>query len=119
MCASPTGLNPPSEGGGESLDQSVRARDSWGIDPANGDILRFVFDSSGAYGIVRSPGWEGSRLVLTGEAHSQGGPTEVRETITRIGPDRFDAVWEALQDGAWKAYSVEQATRVGARSDRP
>lgn len=98
-------------GTGESSDLTVRARDSWGIDPASGEILRFVFDSSGAYGIVRSRGWEGDRLVLEGEAQSRGGPTKVRETITRVGPDQFHAVWEALQDGSWKAYSIKQVTR--------
>jgi hypothetical protein len=98
-------------GSGEASDLSVRARDSWGVDPASGDILRFVFDGSGAYGIVRSRGWEGDRLVLEGEAHSKGGPTKVRETITRFGPNRFDAVWEAQQDGSWHAYSIEQVTR--------
>jgi hypothetical protein len=50
--------------------------------------------------------------VLEGEAHSKGGPTKVRETITRLGPDRFKAVWEALQGGSWKAYSIEEATRT-------
>ena len=98
-------------GSGESSDQSVRARDSWGIDPANGDVVRFVFDSSGAYGIIRSRGWLGDRLILEGEAQSQGGPTKVRETITRMGPDRFDAIWEAQKDGFWQAYSIEQVTR--------
>jgi hypothetical protein len=108
----------PSAGGrwltghGESSDLSVQARDSWGIDPATGDILRFVFDSSGAYGIVRAREWNGDRLVLEGEAHSKSGPTKVRETITRLGPNRFEAVWEAMQGGSWKAYSIEEATRT-------
>ena len=107
----------PSAGGrwlsgtGESSDPSVSARDSWGIDPASGDVLRFVFDSSGAYGIVRARGWEGDRLVLEGEAQSARGATKVRETITRLGHDRFDAVWEALQEGRWQAYSIEQVRR--------
>lgn len=107
----------PSAGGrwlsgtAESPDLSVRARDSWGIDPASGDILRFVFDSSGAYGTIRSRGWEGDRLVLEGEAQSQGGATKVRETITRMGNDQFQAVWEAWQEGRWQAYSVEDVRR--------
>ena len=83
----------------------------WGVDPASGDILRFVFDSSGVYGIVRSRGWEGDRLVLEGEAHPKSGPSKVRETITRVGPNRFDAVWETLRGGTWHPYSIEQVTR--------
>ena len=109
-------VQPPIEGkwlsgSGESSDLSVRSRDTWGIDPASGDIVRFVFDSSGAYGIIRSRGWVGDRLILEGEAQSQGGPTKVRETITRSGPNRFDAVWEALKNGPWQAYSIEQVSR--------
>ena len=99
-------------GEGQSSDLSVRAEDAWGIDPASGDILRFVFDSSGAYGMVRARGWNQDRLVLEGEAHSKGGPTKVRETITRLGPDRFEAIWETLQGETWKVYSIEEATRI-------
>lgn len=98
-------------GRAESADRGIAARDKWGIDPATGEIVRFVFDGSGAYGIVRAPEWTGDSLILTGEAKSRTGPTKVRETITRHGQDRFDAVWEAMVDGAWKAYSIEQATR--------
>ena len=98
-------------GNAGSADLSIRAKDSWGIDPGSGQILRFIFDSSGAYGLVWSQGWKGDQLVLEGEAMSEGGPTKVRETITRRGPDRFDVVWEALQDGEWTPYSLEQAQR--------
>jgi hypothetical protein len=98
-------------GSGESADLSVRVRDVWGLDAASGDILRYIFDGSGAHGIVRSRGWDGDRLILEGEAQSKGGSTKVRETITRVGPDRFNAVWEALQDGVWRAYSVEEVRR--------
>ena len=98
-------------GRGESADRSIAARDTWGIDPATGQIVRFVFDGSGAYGIVRAQGWTGDRLILTGDAQAKGGPTKVRETIKRNGRNRFEAVWEAMVDGAWKVYSIEVATR--------
>jgi hypothetical protein len=70
-----------------------------------------VFDSSGAFGVVRAPGWQGDRLVLEGDVRSPGGVVRVRETITRLGPDRFRAVWEAQRNGAWSVYSVEELTR--------
>ena len=98
-------------GRAESADLSVSARDIWGLDPANGDILRFVFDGSGAYGMNRSPGWKDDRLVFEGETQTRRGATKVRQTIEQIGPNRFDAVWEALQDGRWQAYSIEQVRR--------
>ena len=33
--------------------------------------------------------------------------------VRRVGQDRFDAVWEGLQEGRWKAYS--RAARSGSR----
>ena len=85
----------------------------WGRDPATGDIIRFVFDGSGVHALVRSRGWTGDTLVLEGDAQSKGGPMRVRETIRRVAPNVFEAVWEAFRDGVWTAYSVERLTRRG------
>jgi len=35
----------------------------------------------------------------------------VRETISRLSPERFEAVWEAYRNGAWSKYAVETASR--------
>ena len=98
-------------GEAESADLSLRSRDVWGRDPATGEVMRTIFDKSGVYGVVRSRGWEGDRLVLEGEARSKGGTIRVRETISRVGPGEFTAVWEALRDGVWTTYSIERVTR--------
>jgi hypothetical protein len=100
-------------GAGLSADRTINARDVWGRDPLTREIVRVVFDASGAFATVRSPGWAGDRLVLEGEVRSAGGTLRVRESITRLGPDRFRAVWEAYRDGKWTAYSVETVTRRG------
>ena len=96
-------------GAGEGA--GFQARDLWGRDPMSGEILRVIFDGSGTFATVRSAGWQGDRLVLEGEARSKGGVIRVRETITRVGPGEFKAVWEAFRDGAWSAYSVERVIR--------
>jgi hypothetical protein len=98
-------------GSARSADRTVNARDVWGRDPLSGEIIRVVFDGSGAFATVRSPGWAGDRLVLEGEVRSAGGTVRVRESITRLGPDRFRAVWEAFRAGKWTAYSIETVTR--------
>jgi hypothetical protein len=98
-------------GSGLSSDQSLKSRDIWGRDPLTREIMRLVFDSSGAFAVVRSPGWAGDKLVLEGDVRSEGGVVRVRESITRLGPDRFRAVWEAYRNGAWVAYSIETLTR--------
>lgn len=98
-------------GTADSSDPTVRAQDTWGVDPANGEIVRFVFTDGGAYGTVRSRGWDGDRLVFEGEAVSQSGTVKVRETITKRNADVFDAVWEAFLNGTWRIYSIEVAER--------
>ncbi|HEY8571915.1 hypothetical protein [Phenylobacterium sp.] len=94
-----------------SKDGSLSSRDMWGRDPLTGELIRVIFDKSGTRGEVRSKGWEGDKLVLEGEARSKGGTVRVRETITRKGPQRFDAIWEAHRDGKWTPYAVEVVTR--------
>jgi hypothetical protein len=89
----------------------LKATDMWGRDPAGSGIIRVVFDGSGVYALVRSAGWAGDTLVLEGEVPQRGGAMRVRETIRRVGPDTFEAVWEAFRDGAWAPYSIERLTR--------
>ncbi len=88
------------------------AKDVWGVDRASGELFRTIFDASGTYAIVRSPGWKGHTLVLDGDARSGGGTMRVRETIRRLNEREFSATWEALRGGKWSAYATETATRV-------
>jgi hypothetical protein len=98
-------------GASVSRDQSISARDMWGRDPLTGELMRVIFDGSGTFATIRSPGWTDDKLVLEGEARSKGGTVRVRETISRLSPERFEAVWEAYRNGAWSAYAVETAIR--------
>lgn len=101
-------------GWGRSEDLAEESRDVWGFDAASGELIRIIFDRGGTHAIVRSPGWEGTRLVLVGDARSAGGVVRVRETIERLGDDEFVATWEAYRNGAWSAYSIERVTRRSA-----
>lgn len=98
-------------GASASKDGALNARDMWGRDPLTGEVIRVIFDGSGTFATIRSPGWTGERLVLEGEARSKGGTVRVRETISRLSPDRFEATWEAHRAGAWTPYAVETVTR--------
>ena len=61
----------------------------------------------GSYGILRSPGWEGNRIVFTGAMTMVGIDCEWRMTWTRDGEDAFGFVNdERLADGSW-AYIDE------------
>jgi hypothetical protein len=90
----------------------VESKDVWGRDDASGQLFRTIFDASGTYAIVRSPGWNGETLVLNGDARSGGGTMQVRETIRRVSANEFKATWEALRGGKWGVYAIETATRV-------
>ena len=94
-----------------SRDRSITARDMWGHDPLTGEVIRVIFSGDGTFATVRSRGWSGDRLVLEGEARSKGGTVRVRETISRLSPQRFKAVWEAYRKGAWSTYAVEAVAR--------
>ena len=98
-------------GASASRDGSLSARDMWGRDPLTGEVIRVIFDGGGTLATVRSPGWAGDKLVLEGEARSKGGTVRVRETITRVSSQRFEAVWEAYRNGVWSTYAVETVTR--------
>jgi hypothetical protein len=78
-------------GAGATEDGSYSARDMWGRDPLTKEIVRLIFDGGGALGEIRSKGWVNDTLVLEGESRSERGTVRVRETITRMGPDRFKA----------------------------
>lgn len=95
-----------------SMTPGFGSKDVWGYDRASGELVRTIFDASGTYAIVRSPGWKGDTLVLDGDAKSAGGTMRVRETIRRLSENEFKATWEALRGGKWSAYAVETATRL-------
>jgi hypothetical protein len=98
-------------GSGESPEMGLKVQDLWGRDGVTGDIVRVVFDSQGTHGTVHSRGWKDETLVFEGEARTRSGAVRVRETITRIGPAEFKAVWEAQGEQGWTPYSVEHLTR--------
>ena len=98
-------------GAGKLHELDLEIHDLWGVDPQSGGVLRLIVDSKGLYGTVRSKGWEGDKLVFVGAAAGDGVRLEVRETITRVGPDRFTAVWEAKLPDGWTAYSIEDLRR--------
>ena len=65
----------------------------------------------GAYGILRSPGWSGNRIVFTGPMMMIGVDCELRQSWTKTSDDEFFFVnEEKLGDGSW-GYVDEWAFR--------
>lgn len=98
-------------GTGTEPELGIEVRDMWGRDAAGGELVRVIFQGDGTHGTVRSAGWRGDTLVFEGQVETADGVQEIRETITRLGPDAFDAVWEARIEGSWTVYSDEHLVR--------
>jgi hypothetical protein len=65
----------------------------------------------GAYGVLRSPGWSGNRIVFTGPMMMIGVDCELRQSWTKTSDDEFAFVnEEKLGDGSW-GYVDEWAFR--------
>jgi len=75
-------------------------------------IERFAFSSNGLFIKVSSAGWNGNQLVFTGTGGSAGTEFNVRETLTKIDPKKFSALWERQEaDGKWIVFSDETCTK--------
>jgi hypothetical protein len=98
-------------GHAKSVELGAESADVWGRDASTGDIIRVIFDKSGTYALVRSAGWQNGRLILEGDALSANGSIRVKETISCINQNEFNARWEALRNGVWSPYSDEHAVR--------
>jgi len=94
--------------------ESPWTRDTWGFNPTTGEFFRSFRDIEGGFGTVQSRGWEGDRLVFTGEAVLNGKRMAVRETIQRLGPDRLVALWvmRGPEGGDWELMSDEACARL-------
>lgn len=58
--------------------------------------------AEGAYGVLRSPGWEGNRIVFMGHMTMIGVDCEMRQTWTRQSEDAYSFVnEEQTADGSW------------------
>jgi hypothetical protein len=100
------------QGTGTATALDLEIRDLWGKDRETGELVRAIFDSQRTFGTVRSTGWAGDTLIFQGEAVAGGSRVTVRETIVRVGPDEFHALWESRDGQVWTAYSDERLRRI-------
>ena len=79
------------------------------FDPFSGQWIYMLLD--GAYGILRSPGWHGDKLVFEGEMKMIGAKCALRQTWKKRSHDEFMFVnEEKLSDGSW-GYVDEWETK--------
>ena len=92
------------------VDRSGAERRFITFDPFSRQWIYLLMD--GAYGIMRSPGWEGNRLVFEGRVTMIGVDCDLRQTWTKNGDEKFRFVnEEKLPDGSWGYVDEWECTR--------
>ena len=86
----------------------------WGYDPETGRFGAEWFDSNGGRATQTSTGWEGDRLVFTGQMTYGGSRFALRDTFTRTSPDGFHHLGEVDLGQGWIPVDEERARRRGA-----
>jgi len=82
-----------------------------GYDAAAKTFTEFCFDAFGSHCQQTSPGWDGDKIVFTGEV--AGSPaTPVRDTFTKTGAASLEHMGEMQADGKWVATDHETCTRA-------
>jgi hypothetical protein len=75
-------------------------------------IERFAFTGNSVFVKIESSGWEGEKMVLNGILSDRSGETKIRETITKVNENKFNALWEMEgADGKWAVFGDEICTK--------
>jgi hypothetical protein len=77
-----------------------RERPNITFDPFSRQWIYLLYE--GAYGLLRSPGWDGNRIVFSGLMTMIGLQCSWRLTWTKVSDDQFGFINEEnLPDGPW------------------
>lgn len=77
-------------------------------------IERFAFTGNSRFIKIEGSGWDaaGHKMVLTGIMNDQESETRIRETITKVNDQKFNALWESQDaDGKWTVFGDEICTK--------
>ncbi len=88
------------------------SQDAWGFDPLERVFTRDFRDNEGSFGRVVTRGWVAEVLEFEGSMVAGGARLQVKERVTRAGPDRLLAVWQLKAEGEeWKPMTDEECRR--------
>jgi hypothetical protein len=80
-------------------------------------VLLWV-DNMGAYSHETSPGWQGDKIVFTGDMSMGGKKMTVRDTFTKdAGGTSLTHAWEGQIDGKWTALGSETCKKAKAAAN--
>jgi hypothetical protein len=76
------------------------ARELWGYDKNAKRFRNFIFDNFGGARLFTSPGWDGDKLVWTGDAFASADAPAQRFIFQKSSPQEFAVSWEVRKPQA-------------------
>jgi Protein of unknown function (DUF1579) len=83
-------------------------------DPAAKHHLMFWVDSMGGWAQSTAPGWEGDKIVFTGDSYMGGQKFGTRDTFGKGAAGTLKHNWEMQQDGKWTPLGDETCHKAAA-----
>jgi hypothetical protein len=87
-------------------------------DPGQKQYVMVWVDSMGGYSQATSSGWEGDKLVYTGEGSMMGEKTPMRDTFTKTSDTSFKHMGEAQMKGQWTSMGEETCKKAAAAAKK-
>lgn len=73
---------------------------------------RTVMTNSGAYVTLKTQGWKGNKLIWTGSQNLSKQKTELKEELTKLTDNEFEAKFYQLQNNEWQLIQTEHLVRT-------
>jgi hypothetical protein len=87
-----------------------------GYDAANKKMMRMDWDSTGGMASLSSAGWEGDKMVFTGEGNMMGHQMKLRHTMTKKSDTEMTSMFEATgPDGKWMPMGEDTCKKAGGK----
>ena len=89
-------------------------------DPGPKEYVMLWVDNMGGYAKETSSGWEGDKIVFSGQTAMGGKQMGTRDTFTKAGAGSMKHDWEGQMEGAtWSPMGSETCKRVAAPAKAP
>jgi hypothetical protein len=90
-----------------------------GYDPMAKKFMRTDYDSTGGYVAFSSPGWEGDKIVFTGDGMMMGQKLKVRHTMAKHNDGEFTSTFEVIgPDGKATPMGDDVCKRTGGAAKK-
>jgi hypothetical protein len=83
-------------------------------DPAAKHHLMFWVDNTGGWAQSTAPGWEGDKIVFSGDSYMGGKKFTTRDTFAKAPGGALKHSWEMQADGKWSPLGDETCKKAAA-----